>query len=407
MKEIILIAHSFPPYPGIGGRRSAKFAKYLSRLGYTIYAISAKSNHKTISHWHEDVSNNTKIINYQFTSIYPKILTKSNLSFFEKIQYKLSLLYVKILSKGTPYDLSVFLNKKIINQTRKFIEEKKINNIIVSIAPFSTAFYVLKLKEKFKNLNVIIDMRDPWTWGSGYGFTTISKNRMEYETEMEKYVIENCNTLFVPTLEMKNNLQDKYPQKSDNVIVLSHGYDIDEMSCEHIKHNDNTITFYGSLYPSIEKNVEYFSLALKKAKLQFQLNIYSETTKYSEIFNNNNQLNQKVFYKKSLDPKKIFFEIKKSKYILILQPIYAVDFITTKIYEIIFNRVPIVLISKKGILSDFIVENKVGYFFDVTDSKDKLIDFLNGHLPYQYNSTYNIEEYSFENLTKQLEKYLS
>ena len=39
LKHVLLISYSYPPYPGIGGRRWAKFSKYLSRLGFVIHVI--------------------------------------------------------------------------------------------------------------------------------------------------------------------------------------------------------------------------------------------------------------------------------------------------------------------------------------------------------------------------------
>jgi hypothetical protein len=46
-KTILIICYGFPPFPGIGGRRWAKFSKYLSSYGFNINVIASKNPFKT------------------------------------------------------------------------------------------------------------------------------------------------------------------------------------------------------------------------------------------------------------------------------------------------------------------------------------------------------------------------
>jgi hypothetical protein len=51
----ILIICTFPPAPSIGGRRWAKFSKYLTRAGINVSVFAAKSNKGDKSLWTKDV----------------------------------------------------------------------------------------------------------------------------------------------------------------------------------------------------------------------------------------------------------------------------------------------------------------------------------------------------------------
>ena len=53
--KILIVCYSFPPHPGIGGRRWAKFSKSLSLKGYDIFVVGAKNIYDEASSWSKDV----------------------------------------------------------------------------------------------------------------------------------------------------------------------------------------------------------------------------------------------------------------------------------------------------------------------------------------------------------------
>ena len=74
MKKVLIIAYKFPPAHGVGGRRWAKFAKYLAREGYEVYVITSKFPSGDIS-WEDDVqSEHIRVFNYK--SMFPTFLQK-------------------------------------------------------------------------------------------------------------------------------------------------------------------------------------------------------------------------------------------------------------------------------------------------------------------------------------------
>lgn len=89
--------------------------------------------------------------------------------------------------------------------------------------------------------------------------------------------------------------------------------------------------------------------------------------------------------------------------VLIVQPDYAKDFITTKIYEIIFTGIPIVLISKPGKLSEFVLTNKLGLWFN---SETDLSDIDLSTIDNFRNPDFDIQDHSFRNATENLTTFL-
>jgi hypothetical protein len=81
-EPILIICHGFPPVPGIGGRRWAKFAKELARRGHPVHVIrSTGPEHGPISLWAPDVQH-PNIIAHPLPQRYPTVLMKQPLDRF-------------------------------------------------------------------------------------------------------------------------------------------------------------------------------------------------------------------------------------------------------------------------------------------------------------------------------------
>lgn len=403
-QHILLISYTFPPHPGIGGRRWAKFSKYLSKLNYIVHVIHVANPFDEDSLWLADVANNESIKRYPIKSRYPKILLEEPKTFFEKVNYKLSLCKVILTTKGTPYDRGVFCEEQIWEKSKELIENWAIKNVIVSCAPFSSAYYSILLKEKFNYLNFILDLRDPWTWGTAYGFNELSASRLAFEKEKEKMVLTQFDTVFVPNGEMKKELNVLYKKSFDPKIhILPHAYDEDELVKNvRVKSQKVKMLFYGSLYDGLESVFKNLAVFLSSEK-HIYLDIYSSSSAYESIFRSENVLPAKVTYNDSKLPKELFTVMAEYDCVLIVQPNYAKDFITTKIYEIIFTGVPIVLISKPGKLSEFVLTNKLGLWYN---SETNLSDMDLSSIDDFRNPNFDIQDHSFRNATDNLTTFL-
>jgi hypothetical protein len=55
-KKVLIVSYIFPPKSGIGGRRWAKFSKYLNRMDIDIKVLTfQKKNDSNFSNWSKDI----------------------------------------------------------------------------------------------------------------------------------------------------------------------------------------------------------------------------------------------------------------------------------------------------------------------------------------------------------------
>lgn len=404
-KNILIISYTFPPYPGIGGRRWAKFSKYLAQKGFKIHVVCAKNPFTENSLWCDDIKN--KNINvYELTTFFPKILLLNPKTIIQKIKYKLALTFVNFFSKGTPYDKGVFWKKNLVKKSSELIKKYDIKNIIVSCAPFSSAYQILDLRKTKTDLNFIVDFRDPWTWGNGYGFSSLNKSRMKFEKEQEKRVVYGYNTVFVPSVEMQKHLFSLY-NCNETVRLLPHGFDADEISFS-IKNKSEEIrmVLYGTIYPDQHNIYNKLSEILFLYKNKLKLDIYSSGGNYISCFERYNLIDKNVNYFPLESPSSFFNKVSQYDYVLIIQPFYAKDFITTKIYEIIYMKIPIILVSDGGKLAEFIVENNIGHCISINNFINDFELFMTKSTNDFSHNEFKINDYSFEKLTEELINYL-
>jgi hypothetical protein len=194
--SVVIVSFTFPPYGGIGGRRWAKFSKYLFREGLDLRVIAAKRDLNTQSDWTGDIKEYSGRIEY-LEDFYPKILSRLPKNIFEKLQYKLALQFVKLICrKGNYYDPSLFFNRRAKKRVEQLIQAGA-RKVIITCAPFRTAYELLKLKMQYPKVEFLIDFRDPWVNNkSHYGLYNMPIRRQVQEAEMEKNAIATADKVF-------------------------------------------------------------------------------------------------------------------------------------------------------------------------------------------------------------------
>jgi len=398
-RQILILSYTFPPSPSIGGRRWAKFAKHLKKAGNSVFVLKAKIKNITSSNsWNKDVEN---LDIYQFKSNYPRILESTPTSLIKKSFYHLTVLFLRYTHRGFIYDRSIFCKKTILSKASRIIEDKNIDTLIVSGAPFRLLYYATLLKKKYPEIRLISDLRDPWTWSkTGYGYHTLSQSNLSFEKRLEQKVIKESDLITAPVQPMIDYLQERYSLHQDKIVLLPHAFDEDDIdkaivkeTCEKIK-----LIYGGTIYQGSLTVLHKINDILNKGELKIQFDIYTNT-KVSSIDQGT------VNIVPSIDSKSFLCKVGSSNYFISIVPDVYKDFIATKYYEIIACRTPIILISEKGLLSEFIIQNNLGYHI-THENVNLLVDILSGKAEIiKYNNKFPIEEYSFTNISKLLTTY--
>lgn len=404
MKHVLLISYTFPPYPGIGGRRWAKFAKYLSREGYTVHVICAENPFKNNSFYTQDVQHEHIKI-YTFNSFFPNILQNiSPTTLSEKVQYKIWMKILLFFGKGFVYDKAIFDKRKILSLAETIIKRNNITTVIATGGPFRVNYYALTLKRQFAGIRIITDFRDPWTWGNLY--SKINYDRKKFEQHMLSKVIEESDIITVPVDPMLNFLRENYTEHSNKIQLLSHAFDKDEIVTKQ-KYSNNSFrcAFFGTMYSGIE---EYFSVLCKiiaNNAGKITLDIYPDIIRYREIVDNNNA-GRWIQYKSPLAGKQLFETLSTYDYVIFIYPYFVKDFLSTKFYEVVKSKIPIIYIGEFGDASNFISGNNLGIYFNLHSLNNEFQDFIEGRILLNYNTEYQVDNLSFFEVTKKLIQHI-
>lgn len=411
-KHILLISYTFPPYPGIGGRRWTKFAKYLSQLGYQVHVICSENPFDKESDWQKDVTSSIKI--YKLPLNYPKSLILYPSTFLGKIRYRIDKCIVKLAGSGNYYDRTIFWEKSLLRLASNIITTNSISNVIASGAPFHLLSHATKLKDVFANINLMIDFRDYWindTTISAHNH--LSDKRKAYEDSLEALVAKKADIIFTVADAMTDYFKERY--NKTNCFTLINGFDDDDFS--NIKNTNNnssdniTFVYTGNLYTEIDYVFVPFCDALAKLKRE-NFEIY-QTLKF------NFYGNQPTNYKGIVNDKKLdiinfhpqvplndaLMKISESNYcMLFLNKNYNFS-LSTKFCEYIALNKKIVIFSNKGNASNYIVSKNLGFWLN----PDTIYNDLLSILKYKNSNTHDISDirssFSIKSLTSQLEKH--
>tara|TARA_B100000795_G_scaffold36503_2_gene24029 strand:+ start:910 stop:2157 length:1248 start_codon:yes stop_codon:yes gene_type:complete len=415
LNKILLVCYSFPPNPGVGGRRWAKFAKYLVKASHYVEVINAKLSTDDTSTWNKDAqllheSNNV----HSLPTRYPEIIKKTPDTYFQKIQYRLSLEYLKIKVKGNMYDKSSLWHLNLV----PFVVDKLnegFDTIICTAAPFHYLSQISTLKKQFPNVNFIADFRDPWANNSiSYGITDLNQKRLQDEERKEATVFANFDYLVCV-----DTIHETYIRSlkinPDKIKIIPNGFDPEDFSNTEAKRKQDNrinIVFTGSLYSKALSHLEalYHVLLENEAlKQEFVFNFYGSIPKEAHYLFENNALQSTLTFHGKVPLKEVGEKIVSSD----LAMLFLTDDLnytkSTKFYEYIHLRKKIAVFSKYGEINQYVTNNRIGYSIEphnIADSLNKIKeDFYKGDL--NVPQGYSIEKYSIPTLLNDLTALLN
>lgn len=393
-KKLIIICFTFPPVPGIGGRRWAKYSKYLLRNNIDVQLITAKLPYSNNSDWTVDI-NELKSQNriHYFNTNYPNYLLKTPSNVLDKIGYKLSLYYAKWKIKGNYYDKSSLCKKELQAKVITLIE-LGYNNIILSVGPFYYSTFLIEIKSKYPDVNLILDVRDPWTNNKmAFGYWALPKNRFNIEKLAEKNVFNTYNKFITVANEMSEYYLNEYNKKKDDVITVFNGYDQEDFISNSANKKTNSIVFTGTLYEKAIDSFLMFYQQLKEKQSNYTFHFYGEIhLSYFPYFENSNQL----FNHGKIPLNKVYEKIAESSACLLFLTDDLTFSFSTKFVEYLSQKKPILVYSKPGKTGEFVELNQLGFQMNDKNLHDVLNSLNN------LNSNYDISQFDVKNLTQKI-----
>ncbi len=392
-----IVSYTFPPSNEIGGRRWAKFSQQLSRAGYEVTVVCA--DNLVGKEWYEK---EYRGIDFRLLpKLYPSWLSGFTKSIIEKIAY---FAVVKILSPLTNkniFDKGYAWKKPMLNTLEDVHQKNKIDVLIITGAPFSLLYYGTEFKKHHKEVFYVTDFRDPWTWGHRYGMPTLSGAKKKYQELSESKTIENCDWICFPTEYVGNFLKKKYPTSVSKFYLLPHAFDPEKFPKMDIKEKREGFIYGGALYGGIEEYIKRLLQIIRgNSRSGFKWEIYTGT--HFPLLDSNHE--QTGIHKHFFIPEEQLFQrIRKASAYLAFFPPADKDLISTKFFEIIYTKTPILYIGEEGEVGKFIRDNRVGVHILPENMERDLPKYLNGSVPFE-EGYFDVSQFTFASVT---EKFLS
>ncbi len=414
-KKLIIVSFVFPPASGIGGRRWAKFSKHLYRNGYDFKVISNQIWKTEQSNWDHDVEKFQDRV-LRVASGYPRFLNKFQQSFTDRIFYKLSMWYVQGRTKGNIFDRSIFWKPALQKAVEPLIK-KGYKTIVVTCAPYHSAAHLVALKSKYPEVELILDLRDPWEVESTlYGFAGLREERKAWENKLQDFAIRRADKVISVYESMTTKYQKRYPNESGKFFTIDNGFDREDFTAKNEKPepaNDQKriqFLFAGSFYQGAAHILEDFAKSLSEIKSSSP-EIYNRMEfifygRKSDFFDRILKGHESVAKHKGMIPlKDVYQKIAQSDFMMLFLLDEMNYSLSTKFYEYISQNKPVVVFARGGDAGRFIEENKLGYFANYGQMTEKLIKLVrdsdNG-VQFSPNEQIDTNQFEVAQLSKKL-----
>ncbi|MCL5407042.1 MAG: glycosyltransferase [Patescibacteria group bacterium] len=379
-KKVLFISYFFPPLGGAGVIRVTKFVKFLPTLGWDPSVLTPRKGFYPVSDESLllDIPSSVQVTRIEYLE--PCFWFKNRLwqSFLQYFLYPLFLIP----------DRQILWFLPALWRAYKIIKKEKISLVFTSSSSYSDHLIALVLK-KLTGIKWVADFRDEWT-ESPYAqfFSPIHRQITRY---LEKVILNNADTVITISEGLTNSYQRILNNQKNKFITITNGFDKADFKdlVNNSKNKKMNLIYAGTIYGS--RKIGSFSRAIDELNLK---NIKLEFIGSSK----------RLSYRQSL--KKL---ASADVLLLILSPLDNLSVMTSKIFEYLALRKPILAIAPyKSGAAKLIHKLKVGEVANpenVEEIKEKLLKLYQS---WQKNDLkipeVNLEKYERKNLTKDLTK---
>lgn len=401
---ILVISFYFPPYPRVGGRRWAKHVKHLLRQGEEVFVITGDFPGMA-SPWDDDIRDYTdRITRLPLQPPFrPWFETRLPETTAQKLRWKWSLLSWKLarhLKTGNYGDAALPNREAFLNAARRTIREKNVTVVILSVGPFGYADLVHNLKKEFPTLHIILDYRDPWEEAIG----NLTKPQQQHELNRQKALLAQADLVLSVNDDITQHLRSLGAARA---VTLPHCVDEEFLqlqlrSKEHPTGEPFHFVYGGELYGGMERQmtdfVNFFKTFKSASGHSALARFYSPYPSYEKLLDG--EVEQLPMQLRE-NYQRILLE---ADFILLFKsPLSTGAFFSSKFYEMLCLRKPILFFGEAGYVSDFITEHRLGFHITQHNLEAMVTAVLNNvqssAIP---DPGYDLYQHSFEFHTRQL-----
>lgn len=423
MKRVLMIATGYPPVNTPGALRIGKFTKYLPDFGWEPIVLTAKSSPFFLKGISEEmkigkvyrvkyfnINDFTKKVFFGGASHVRPEIPSSNIAGLEG-QKKIIAIIKKAYRDwfNFPDEFWEWITPAI--RIGSSLLKKHRIDLIFSSSPGPSAHIVAERLKLITNLPWIAEFRDPWReshiYERGIPLVWIEKG-------LEEVIINKADKLITVSEPLADFLYSLYKKSTQ---VITNGFDEEDYNFPIEESQKFTITYTGRLYmgrqspePLFEAVKEFLDNE-KFTSNEFEIRFFGdEENRYVlELAKKYNLFTIVKAYKK-IPLKEAIKKQKESIVLLLLEWTKPTSkgVYTTKVFEYLGARRPILAIGPKGGVIECLLKNTRAGILENNPEKLKIILSkwwrewkIHKRVKYKGNSE-KIEQYTRKNLTKQL-----
>jgi glycosyltransferase involved in cell wall biosynthesis len=420
MKRVLIIVYYWPPSGGAGVQRWLKFAKYLPQFGWqpVIYTPENPDFQLQDPGLLDEIPEEIEVLKqpiWEPYAVYRKLFGKSKDQDLSTGLMKKKGLTSKIANwvRGNLFipDPKVFWRKPSVKFLEGYLKKKPVDLIISSGTPHSMHLIALDLKQKL-GLKWVADFRDPWSELDMLKEYHISPSAFKKYRKYEKSVLESADLCMTTS---KVWAKDFARLGADRCVTVTNGYDESDFSKKFEPYDEFVISHFGLLNHLRNPNLLWESLEEllvedPKFKKTFKLHlggtiddeIIQEMSSYPNL-----QECLKIF--PYLSHQEVIAEYQKSSLLLLLlfNSESGRGNIPGKLFEYLATAKPIIAFGpEKGDSAEIVEENGGQYFLYNDRDQAQIKSYLKSCFYEKKPCSSSAQQYSRQNLSKELAKHL-
>lgn len=385
----------------VAARRWAKHLKYAFLDGVDFFVLTRVFPADLNSSWAQDIDQFIdRVHRIEFSKLPPYFKRHLPKSFADKLRWKFSYWLHKLIGPSEQEligDESIGSEHLFLSKATKLINEKNITHLILTVGPHRFSVILPELKKVFPKLKISIDYRDYWQ-DKEHG---IKPDLLLKEREYERSVLASVDSIIVVNHEMKVFFE-KLTEGKVTVAVLPHCYDPADFPHEKVQYpvnKDKTklkFIYGGALYAKMENYLQLFarfSENLLKNNFQVETNLYLPFRSYENELGN---IKGKLTIKSVVGAPEYFEHVAGSDVVLYFRPDWSPNAFSSKFFELIAMRKPILYFGPPSDVSEFLELNGLGIHMSNDNFETQFksfIDLCEGK--WKLNTDYDLSQHTF------------